>query len=230
MLGAVPLVLSGALIVLLGALAGFAGVRALAGQEPLSTVTVATDRSLRTTYPDPLGFTVPVPDGWTQFRSPAPDGSVVVRFVSPDGRQELSVRAATSVRAVTDALTPEALGVDPVEAGPVEQLPDGSSQVALTTGSGSAQRSTLMRIIPGRDQLDEAPAGQDVLDGLFREKGERAEAGHAQACHGGDEVVPDRGWEEVHGSCPGCSGADRKGASAPSPFAMSGPAALPAYL
>ena len=175
-LGAVPLVLSGALIVLLGALAGFAGVRALAGQEPLSTVTVATDRSLRTTYPDPLGFTVPVPDGWTQFRSPAPDGSVVVRFVSPDGRQELSVRAATSVRAVTDALTPEALGVDPVEAGPVEQLPDGSSQVALTTGSGSAQRSTLMRIIPGRDQLDgvwvlqlPSPAGraEDAVAGLF---------------------------------------------------------------
>ncbi|WP_405415139.1 serine/threonine-protein kinase [Pseudonocardia alni] len=175
-LGAVPLVLGGALIVLLGALAGFAGVRALAGQEPLSTVTVATDRSLRTTYPDPLGFTVPVPDGWTQFRSPAPDGSVVVRFVSPDGRQELSVRAATSVGAVTDALTPEALGVDPVEAGPVEQLPDGSSQVALTTGSGSAQRSTLMRIIPGRDQLGgvwvlqlTSPAGraEDAVAGLF---------------------------------------------------------------
>ncbi|WP_308816939.1 hypothetical protein [Pseudonocardia alni] len=176
MLGAVPLVLGGALIVLLGALTGFAGVRALAGQEPLSTVTVATDRSLRTTYPDPLGFTVPVPDGWTQFRSPAPDGSVVVRFVSPDGRQELSVRAATSAGAVTDALTPEALGVDPVEAGPVEQLPDGSSQVALTTGSGSAQRSTLMRIIPGRDQLGgvwvlqlTSPAGraEDAVAGLF---------------------------------------------------------------
>ncbi|WP_226367574.1 serine/threonine-protein kinase [Pseudonocardia sp. ICBG162] len=175
-LGAVPLVLGGALIVLLGALAGFAGVRALAGQEPLSTVTVATDRSLRTTYPDPLGFTVPVPDGWTQFRSPAPDGSVVVRFVSPDGRQELSVRAATSLQAVTEALTPEALGVDPVEAGPVEQLPDGSSQIALTTGSGSAQRSTLMRIIPGRDQLGgvwvlqlTSPAGraEDAVAGLF---------------------------------------------------------------
>ena len=45
-----------------------------------------------------------------------------------------------------------------------------------TTGSGSAQRSTLMRIIPGRDQLDgvwvlqlTSPAGraEDAVAGLF---------------------------------------------------------------
>ncbi|MEJ8282198.1 serine/threonine-protein kinase [Pseudonocardia spirodelae] len=175
-LGGVPLVLGGALLVLLGALAGFTGVRALAGQEPLSTVTVATERSLRTTYPDPLGFSVPVPDGWTQFRSPAADGSVVVRFVSPDGRQELSVRAAVSQQAVTDALTSEALGVDVVSVDPVEQRPDGSAQVAMTTGNGPEQRRTLMRIVPGRDaaggvwvlQLT-SPAGraEDAATGLF---------------------------------------------------------------
>ncbi|MEU6701076.1 serine/threonine-protein kinase [Pseudonocardia sp. NPDC046786] len=174
-LGGVPLVLGGALLVLLGALAGFAGVRALAGQEPLSTITVATERTPRVAHPDPLGFSVAVPQDWTQYRSPAGDGSAVVRFVSPDGRQELSVRAAASTEAVTGALTPEALGVDGVDAGPVQPQADGSDQIEMTTTSGPQERSTLLRIFPGRDpdgvwvlQLT-SPAGQaeEAAAGLF---------------------------------------------------------------
>ncbi|MBP2365955.1 serine/threonine-protein kinase [Pseudonocardia parietis] len=174
-LGGVPLVLGGALLVLLGALAGFTGVRVLSGQEALSTVTVATERTPRIAHPDPLGFSVAVPQDWTQYRSPAQDGSAVVRFISPDGRQELSVRAAASVPAVTEALTPDALGVDTVAAEPVQPRPDGSSQVELTTTSGPQERRTLMRIVPGRGpdgvwvlQLT-SPAGQSesAADGLF---------------------------------------------------------------
>ncbi|SFN11101.1 Serine/threonine protein kinase [Pseudonocardia ammonioxydans] len=175
-LGGVPLVLGGALLVLLGALAGFAGVRALAGQEPLSTVTVATERTPRIAHPDPLGFSVAVPQDWTQYRSPAQDGSAVVRFVSPDGRQELSVRAAASATAVTDALTPEALGVDTVDARPEAPAPDGTARVEMTTTSGPQERRTLMQIVPGRDadggvwvlQLT-SPAGhaESAADGLF---------------------------------------------------------------
>ncbi|MBC3193823.1 serine/threonine protein kinase [Pseudonocardia sp. C8] len=174
-LGGIPLVLAGVLLVLVGALAGFAGVRALAGQEPLSTVTVATERTPRIAHPDPLGFSVAVPQDWTQYRSPARDGSAVVRFVSPDGRQELSVQAAASLPAVTDALTPEALGVDAVDAGPVRTLPDGTSQVEMTTTSGPHERRILMRVIPGRSpdgvwvlQLA-SPAGraEGAADGLF---------------------------------------------------------------
>lgn len=174
-LGGIPLVLGGALLVLLGALGGFTGVRTLAGQEALSTITVATERTPRVAHPDPLGFTVAVPQDWTQYRSPAGDGSAVVRFVSPDGRQELSVRAAASAAAVTDALTPEALGVDTVDATPATQEPDGSSEVTLTTTSGPAERSTLLRIVPGRTpdgvwvlQLT-SPAGQaeSAASGLF---------------------------------------------------------------
>ncbi|BBG04491.1 MULTISPECIES: serine/threonine-protein kinase [Pseudonocardia] len=174
-LGGIPLVLGGALLVLLGALAGFAGVRALAGQEPLSTITVATERTPRVAHPDPLGFSVAVPQDWTQYRSPAGDGSAVVRFVSPDGRQELSVRAGASTAAVAEALTPEALGVDDVAAGPVQPQPDGSDQIEMTTTTGPQERSTLLRIIPGRGpdgvwvlQLT-SPAGQaeDAAAGLF---------------------------------------------------------------
>ncbi|MEV1291307.1 serine/threonine-protein kinase [Pseudonocardia sp. NPDC049635] len=174
-LGGLPLVLGGALLVLLGAFAGFTGVRTLAGQEPLSTITVATERTPRIAHPDPLGFSVAVPQDWTQYRSPAGDGSAVVRFVSPDGRQELSVRAASSTAAVAEALTPEALGVDDVDAGPVVPQPDGTDQIEMTTTSGPQQRSTLLRIIPGRGpdgvwvlQLT-SPAGQaeDAAAGLF---------------------------------------------------------------
>ncbi|WP_231973950.1 serine/threonine-protein kinase [Pseudonocardia sp. HH130630-07] len=174
-LGGVPLVIGGAALVLAGALAGFAGVRALSGQEPLSTVTVATERTPRIAHPDPLGFSVAVPDDWTQYRSPGADGAVVVRFVSPDGRQELSVRPAASTEAVTGALTPDLLGVDTADVGPVTSGPDGSSQVELTTTSGPQERSTLLRIVPGRTpdgvwvlQLT-SPAGQNerAAAGLF---------------------------------------------------------------
>jgi hypothetical protein len=59
----------------------------------------------------------------------------------------------------------------------------------------------------GANESDESVAGVDVLRRLLGEKGEGAETGHAQACHGGDEVVPDRSGKEIHVSCPGCSGA-----------------------
>jgi serine/threonine protein kinase len=68
------LVVAGAAAVLAGATAGWTVTRALAGQAPLTTVTVTTDRAELREHVDPLGFTAAVPAGWAQFRHRAGDG------------------------------------------------------------------------------------------------------------------------------------------------------------
>ena len=126
----------------------------MAGQEPLSTVTVATERTPRVPHPDPLGFSVSVPQDWSQFRYSAGRDNTVVRFVSPDGTEEISVRSAESSTAVTDRLTAPALGVDAVSGGaptrPVEGRP-GTEQTTVRTVEGPQRRTIWVRIIPGRD-------------------------------------------------------------------------------
>jgi serine/threonine protein kinase len=150
---ALPLVVAGALIVLLGAAGGWAVTRALAGQSPLSTVTVTTDRAPLVAHTDPLGFTVGVPETWAQFRYQAADGTAV-RFVSPDGSEELRVEHATDADAVVGALTAEQLGVDSVDAtaaAPVRGAPAGVQQLTYRTATGPAQRTTWLRLVPVAD-------------------------------------------------------------------------------
>ncbi|MBW0105165.1 hypothetical protein I4I78_22295, partial [Pseudonocardia sp. KRD-291] len=153
-MGGIPLVIGGALIVLLGAAGGYAGVRTVAGQEPSSTVTVATDRVPRVPYPDPLGFSVSVPENWSQYRHTAGRDDTVVRFVSPDGTEEFSFRSAESADAVTGGLTAEAMGVDSVVA---TQTPEqvqgvpGAEQTRVRTVEGPQERTSWVRVVPGRN-------------------------------------------------------------------------------
>lgn len=151
LLTGIPLVIGGALIVLLGAVGGYAGVRTIAGQEALSTVTVTTDRAHRVPQPDPLGFTVSVPDTWTQFRWDGGSGPTVVRYVSPDGSEELAVRSASSAREVTDGLTPRALGVDTATTASYGSPPAGTEQMVVRTGDGPQRRTMWLRIVPAGD-------------------------------------------------------------------------------
>jgi hypothetical protein len=151
LLTAIPLVIGGALIVLLGAVGGYAGVRTLAGQEGLSTVTATTDRAHRVPRPDPLGFSVSVPEDWSQYRWDGGRAPTVVRYVSPDGSEELAVRSAASARQVTEDLTPQALGVDSAVTAGYGRAPAGTEQMVVRTQDGPQQRTMWMRIVPARD-------------------------------------------------------------------------------
>jgi hypothetical protein len=54
-------------------------------------------------HSDELGFTIPVPRGWTAFPHEPVDGEPSVSFVSPDGSEELTVQRAASTEAGQDA-------------------------------------------------------------------------------------------------------------------------------
>src|SRR6185312_917257 len=86
------LVAAGAAVVLAGLAGGWAVTRAVAGQSPLTTVTVATDAAALRAHTDDLGFTAQVPQDWAERRDERS-----VSFVSPDGNEELTVARATSV-------------------------------------------------------------------------------------------------------------------------------------
>jgi hypothetical protein len=148
---AIPLVVAGAVIVLIGAAAGWTATRAIAGQAPLSTVTVTTDRAPLVTHTDALGFAVGVPESWSQYRYQSADGGAGVRFVSSDGTEELSVQRGTSADAVLAGLTAEKLGVESVVAEPptaVEGASPAVRQVTYRTTEASLTRSTWLRIVP----------------------------------------------------------------------------------
>ncbi|GEL26812.1 serine/threonine protein kinase [Pseudonocardia sulfidoxydans NBRC 16205] len=150
---AAPLVVAGAIVVLLGAAGGWAATRAIAGQSPMSTVTVTTDRAPMVSHVDPLGFSVEVPETWAQYRYDAA-GATGVRFVSPDGSEELSVQRGASADAVLGGLTADGLGVDTVSAepaAPVAGTTAGVQQTVYRTTSGSQDRTTWLRIVPGAD-------------------------------------------------------------------------------
>ncbi|GAA1876787.1 serine/threonine-protein kinase [Pseudonocardia ailaonensis] len=108
---ALPLAVAGALLVLLGVVGGYVVTRAIAGQSPVSTVTVTTARTTTTPHADQLGWSIAVPSTWAQFRS-GEGREATVRFVSPDGSEELAVWHTTGD--VAASFTAEKLGVDSV--------------------------------------------------------------------------------------------------------------------
>ncbi|MET3889752.1 hypothetical protein ABIE41_000828 [Bosea sp. OAE506] len=55
----------------------------------------------------------------------------------------------------------------------------------------------------GLDQIRQPHVFAHVAEGLGRHIGQCADTRNAQASHGGDEVILDRGWEELHGHRPG---------------------------
>ena len=99
------LVAAGAAVVLAGLVGGWAATRAVAGQSPLTTVTVATEAAALRAHTDDLGFTAQVPQDWTERRD---DRSV--SFVSPDGSEELTVARAASAAEVHVRDHPGGLG------------------------------------------------------------------------------------------------------------------------
>jgi hypothetical protein len=174
-LRAAALVAAGAAVVLAGTAGGWTVTRALAGQSPLTTVTVTTERAELRQHVDPLGFRIGVPGRWAEYRFPSADGTEAVSFVSPDGSEELSVQRFPSAAAVGEALTPQRLGVDGVQVGPAAPAPGapGATQLTYRTVEGSLARTSWLRAVPAGDGAWTVrltvPAGraEDTAAGLF---------------------------------------------------------------
>jgi serine/threonine protein kinase len=144
------LAVAGAVMVIAGAVGGYAVTRTIAGQAPLSTVSVTTAQSPTVTHSDRLGFSLDVPAAWAEYRLDGGDGTGEVRFVSPDGTEELSVRHAKAASEITDALTAEGLGVDAVDGGQATGAAPAANgeRRFYRTRSGDQQRANLVRIVP----------------------------------------------------------------------------------
>lgn len=141
------LVTTGAAVVLAGLLGGWAATRALSGQSPLTTVTVATDTVTLRAYTDDLGFTAQVPEAWTEDRD---DRSV--SFVSPDGSEELTVARARSAEEVLAGLTAAALDTADLRPDPPQALDGGATQVVYRTADDDGvHRTGWLRIVPVAD-------------------------------------------------------------------------------
>ncbi|GAA5112450.1 serine/threonine-protein kinase [Pseudonocardia adelaidensis] len=98
-LAAVGYVLAGAAVVLAGILGGWTATRLLGGQSPETTLNVTSASTELAQHSDQLGFTMPVPRGWTAFPHEPADGQPSVSFVSPDGSEELTVQRTASAEA-----------------------------------------------------------------------------------------------------------------------------------
>ena len=137
---ALPLVLAGALAVVLGTAGGWAGTRVLVGQSPLTTAVVSpaggtTGITPMTTHVDSsqrygagaLNFNASVPQGWEEYRVLETGDLPSVRFVSPDGSREVRMDKLVGTRELpkqptdfSNALTATALGVAQVN---VQRIP-----------------------------------------------------------------------------------------------------------
>jgi hypothetical protein len=135
--------------VLTGLVGGWAATRAISGQSPLTTVTVASEAAGLRTHTDDLGFTAQVPQDWAERRD---DRSV--SFVSPDGSEELTVARAASAGEVLSGLTPTALGTADLKPDPPEDLGGGATQVVFRTTDDGVHRTGWLRVVP---------AGEGVL-------------------------------------------------------------------
>jgi serine/threonine protein kinase len=91
------LVVAGAAVVLAGILGGWGVTRSVGGQSPFTPQNVTTASAPTTLDRDALGFTIPVPTGWTRRAS-----TDSVAFVSDNGTEDLTV---TRVAKTEDAET-----------------------------------------------------------------------------------------------------------------------------
>ncbi len=134
------LVVAGALVVLLGAAAGWTATRAIGGQSPLTTLNVTTVRAPTVLQRPAPGFTVPVPLGWIPYTDDPPGGDPSITWVSPDRTEELSVRRVASVAAAQDTA-----GAEVVEAAqPAPSGPPGSVTLSFRT----ADRTSWRKVVP----------------------------------------------------------------------------------
>ena len=143
---AAGLVAAGAAVVLAGLLGGWAVTRAVSGQSPLTTVTVASDAAVLRAHTDDLGFTAQVPQDWSESRD---DRSV--SFVSPDGSEELTVARAASAAEVMSGITAAALDTADLRPDPPQDLGGGTTQVVYRTSDDGVHRTAWLRVLPARD-------------------------------------------------------------------------------
>ena len=127
------LVLAGAALVVAGTLGGWGLTRSIGGQSPLTAQNVTTAGDATALNRDPLGFSIPVPTGWTRH-----PGADAVAFVSGNGTEDLTV--ARAARAEDAETVP---GVEVVEpAGP-----SAGNTTSLTYRTD--ERTSWRRIVPG---------------------------------------------------------------------------------
>lgn len=107
------LMIAGAAVVVVGMIGGWSATRLVAGQSPLTTLNVTTAATPTSLHrDDDLGFTIPVPQGWAEYRTDVPDGPPSVSFVSPDGTEELTVAPAESRDEAQQPPSPDATGIE----------------------------------------------------------------------------------------------------------------------
>lgn len=133
----VGFVAAGAAIVLCGVAGGWAATRALGGQSPLTTTNVTTV-SVQTVLQTPaLGFTMPVPLGWTPYQPQ--HGEPSITWVSQDRTEDLVVARAPSVAAAQDVS-----GTQPVEgAAPSIGGPVGATQLSYRSDDRTSWRMVV---------------------------------------------------------------------------------------
>lgn len=145
----IGLVAAGAAVVALGAALGWTGVRALGDQSPLTTLNVTSATVQAPLHHDPLGFSIEVPDGWTEYRDYPAKGYPTVSFLSPDGTEQLAVSQALDLAAATSTT------------GRVESSP---AEITYSDGTHTSWR----RILPVTPRTDDGagvsrdPAAKDV--------------------------------------------------------------------
>jgi serine/threonine protein kinase len=127
------LVIAGAVVVLVGALGGWAVTRSIGGQSPLTLQNVTTASAPTTLDHDSLGFTIPVPTGWV--RHPSANSAA---FTSANGTEELTVARTAKT---DDAETVP--GVEIVDA----PAPSAGNTVSLSYRTDA--RTSWRRIVPG---------------------------------------------------------------------------------
>jgi hypothetical protein len=135
------LVAAGAAVVLAGLAGGWAVTRTVAGQSPLTTVTVATDAAALRAHTDDLGFTAQVPQDWAERRDERS-----VSFLSPDGSEELTVARAASAAEVLSRIS----GPD-LQPEPPQDLDGGATQVVYRTTDDGVRRTGWLRVLPAGD-------------------------------------------------------------------------------
>jgi hypothetical protein len=136
---AVGLALAGAAVVLAGIVGGWSATRLLGGQSPTTTLNVTSASTRLQQHTDELGFTIPVPQGWTPYPHEPIDGPPSVSFVSPDGSEELTVQRASSAE---DAQAVPGLLLEQSESGP-----DGAVRLHYTDDT----RTSWRRVVPAED-------------------------------------------------------------------------------
>jgi eukaryotic-like serine/threonine-protein kinase len=169
---ALPLVLVGALAVVLGAAGGWTGTRVLVGQSPLTTAVVSPAGGSATSTPmtnhvdssqrygaGALNFTASVPAGWEEYRLIGANDVASVRFVSPDGAREVRVDKLVGTRTqpatpadFSNGLSAGVLGVAKVV---VQQVPPNQVRYwSDRTGSqGTSSRFSYAQLTPVGDDV-----------------------------------------------------------------------------